>query len=184
MFCSGCGSALVPGQAFCPQCGRPVTATPVPPGVPPTAMPGFQFELNNFAGRIRALSVVWFIFGGLTLVAGFVKLAFLHALISGHGGPWSHGWIGPFPQQWFGPALLHFAWLFLLLHAGMALIAGWGLLERQPWGKVLAIVTAIFNVFEVFPFGIGMCIWTLVMLLGYRNSTLYNQLAQGSAAGL
>ncbi len=177
MFCSACGGTLVPGQAFCPQCGRPVAAdAPVAPPIPPAAVPGFQFELNNFAGKIRALSVVWFIFGGLSVLAGFIKLAFLRSIFSGNWGPWPHG---NSPQLWFGPELLHLAWLFVLLHAGMALVTGWGLLQRQPWGKIVAIVTAIFNVFQVFPFGVGMCIWTLAMLVGYRNSTLYDRLPQG-----
>jgi len=39
----------------------------------------------------------------------------------------------------------------------------------------VAIVAAIVNIYK-FPFGIAMGIWTLVVLLGYRNSTLYEQL--------
>ena len=61
MFCSGCGQALVQGQAVCPQCGRP-TAAPPPPSVPNLA-----FEVANYSNRVRALSTVWFIYGGLSL---------------------------------------------------------------------------------------------------------------------
>jgi len=79
------------------------------------------------------------------------------------------------PPFWFGSALLHFAWVFLVLRAGLALAAGWGLLEQAPWGRIVAIVAAIFSLLR-FPFGTAMGIWTLVMLLGYRNSTLYDRL--------
>ena len=48
-------------------------------------------------------------------------------------------------------------------------------LERAPWGRVVAIVAAILCLLK-FPFGTAMGIWTLIVLLGYRNSTLYEQL--------
>jgi hypothetical protein len=55
MYCSACGQALVPGQPVCPQCGRPVAAQ-----IP--AVPNLDFQLQNYAGRVRALSIVWFIY--------------------------------------------------------------------------------------------------------------------------
>lgn len=175
MFCSACGGAVVPGQAFCPQCGRPVAAAgAVMPPVPPAAVPGFQFELNNFAGKIRALSVVWFIYGGLSLVMGFVGLAFINSIFHGHSPFWMHG---PIPPMWFGPALVHFVWLILVVRTGLALIAGWGLMEHAAWGRIVAIVAAVLNLLK-FPLGTALAIWTLVMLVGYRNSTLYDQLPQ------
>lgn len=174
MFCSACGGTLVPGQAFCPQCGRPVAAGATASPIPPAAVPGFQFELNNFAGKIRALSVVWFIYGGLSLVLGFVGLAFANAMFHGRFGWWMHG---PMPPMWLGPAILHLAWVMIIVRTGLALIAGWGLMERAPWGRIVAIVAAIVNLIK-FPFGTALGIWTLVMLVGYRNSTLYDQLPQ------
>jgi len=48
-------------------------------------------------------------------------------------------------------------------------------MEHAQWGRLLAIVAAIFCLLK-FPFGTALGIWTLVMLLGYRNSTLYDQL--------
>jgi hypothetical protein len=140
-------------------------------------VPGLEFQLQNYAGKVRTLAIVWFIYAAFSLLTGIVGLAFANAFLSGRFGPWMHGpWAnGGMPPFWFGSALLHFAWVFLVLRAGLALAAGWGLLEQAPWGRIVAIVAAIFSLLR-FPFGTAMGIWTLVMLLGYRNSTLYDRL--------
>ncbi len=170
MYCSGCGQGLQPGQAFCPQCGRQV-AVATPP------VPGFQFELENYAGKIRALSTVWFIYAGLNLLFSFAGMAFARFALHNHFGPWGHGpWMnGPFRPEWFGPIVLQFIWLFALLWALFLFAVGWGLLHRQPWGRVVAIIAAVLNLFK-FPLGTALGIWTLVVLAGYRNQTLYEQL--------
>ena len=93
MFCSGCGQALAAGQAVCTQCGRPV-APPIPP------VPNLEFQLNNFAGRIKALSIVWFVYGGLSLVLGILGLTFANAFFHGNFGPWAHG---PWEHGPWGP---------------------------------------------------------------------------------
>ncbi len=170
MFCSACGHALAPGQPVCPQCGRPV-APPIPP------VPNLAFQLHNYAGRIRALSVVWFIYGGLSLAFGVLGLTFAGAFFHGPFGPWAHGpWgHGPWGPEWFGPAILRFAWTAVVLRSGLALAAGWGLMERAPWGRIVAIVAAFLCLLKI-PIGTALGIWTLVTLLGYRNATLYDQL--------
>ncbi len=168
MYCSGCGRALEPGQVVCPQCNRPVVpAAPVPPPVP-----NFQFELARYAGKVRVLGILWLAYAGLSLVLGTFGLLFLHSMFSGGFGPWGHG---PMPQMWFFPALLRFAWVFVAGRAILSGVAGWGLLERTQWGRILAIVVAIISLIKV-PFGTALGIATLVILLGYRNSTLYDQL--------
>jgi len=170
MFCSGCGHALEAGQPACPQCGRPIA--PVPPPVP-----NFGFELANFATRVRALSTVWFIYGGLVLVTGVVGLSFANSFLNGFGPwghePWAHGNF-PFGPN-FGSAILHFAWILIIVRVALAAIAGWGLMEHAPWGRIVAIVAAFLNLLKI-PFGTAIGIWTLVTLLGYRNTSLYDQL--------
>ena len=173
MYCSGCGIGVAPGQTFCQQCGRPVAMAAAP------AIPGYELQLNNYSGQIRALSIVWLIYAALTMVLGTLGLAFAHAALSGHMGGWLHGlgaggnWpLGP----WFGAGILRFAWIFLLARTALAAAAGWGLQERAPWGRVVAIIAAILNVFHFFPFGAAIAVWTMVMLLGYRNWTLYERL--------
>lgn len=171
MYCSGCGQALEVGQAVCPRCGRPAS-------VPPPNMPGFQFELATYASKIRALSTVWFIYGTLNLIASFAGMAFARFAFHNHFGPWRNGpWMyGPFRPEWFGPAILEFVWVFALLWSLFLFAVGWGLMHREPWGRVLAIVAAFINLFKFIPFGTALGIWTLVSLMGYRNQTLYEQL--------
>ena len=169
MYCSGCGLGLAPGQTFCPQCGRPVAMAAAP------AIPGYELQLHNYSGQVRALSIVWFIYAGLTLLLGTAALA----IFGGHLGTWLHGlgttgnWpLGP----WLGAGILRFAWVFLLARTALALAAGWGLQEHAPWGRVVAIIAAVLNVLHFFPFGAAIAVWTMVMLLGYRNCTLYERL--------
>jgi hypothetical protein len=140
-------------------------------------MPGLAFQLESYAGKVRALGVVWLIYAVVALVTGIAGLAFANAILSGHSAPWMYGPWGrcPLAHMGFGPVILRFAWVFLLVRVGLAAVAGWGLLERTQWGRIVAIVAAILSLIR-FPFGTAMGIWTLIMLLGYRNSTLYEQL--------
>lgn len=172
MFCSGCGQEVAPGQAFCGHCGRPMAGV-----VPP--VPGFQFQLENYAGKVKTLSILWFVYAAVSLLLGLAGLTFAKAFLA--GAPWMHGpWgNGPWGNNAFPPGLLtliiHLAWAFLVARALLAAAAGWGLMERTSWGRIVAIVAAIFSLLK-FPFGTALGIWTLVMLLGYRNATLYEQL--------
>lgn len=170
MFCSGCGQPVTPGQSVCTQCGRPI-APPVP------VVPNFEFQLQNYAGRIRVLSIVWFVYAGLSLLLGFIGMAFASTFLMHAFGPWGHGPFsnGSMGQEWLGPAIIHFAWAIILVRTALALVAAWGLMEHAPWGRIVAIVAAIFSLIK-FPIGTALGIWTLVVLLGYRNATLYDNL--------
>jgi hypothetical protein len=137
-------------------------------------VPGLEFQLQNYAGKVKALSVVWFIYAAYSLITGFVGLAFANAFLSGRFCPWMQGPWGHAPF-FFGPAMIHFAWIFVSIRGGLALAAGWGLMERTEWGRIVAIVAAFLSLLRI-PFGTALGIWTLVVLLGYRNTTLYEKL--------
>ncbi|HEY1902202.1 MAG TPA: hypothetical protein VGG56_07235 [Terracidiphilus sp.] len=178
MYCSGCGQALAPGQPVCAQCGHPVA--PVVPSVP-----GLQFQLENYSGKVKALSVVWFLYAVYSLLVGVAGLNIAHAFIANHFGnwgphsPWNNG---SGPPEWLGPFVLHFIWVAVLVRAGLALLVAWGLHERSQWGRIVAIVVAFLDLLK-FPVGTALGIWTLVVLLGYRNSTLYEQLGWQTQPG-
>jgi len=171
MFCSGCGHALEPGQGFCPQCGRPA-ALAVPPA------PSLQFQLARYAGKVRVLGILWIVYAGISLIAGFAGIAFIRSFLFGGGlSPWMHGpgMHGPMSPDWFGPAWLHLFWILLSVRVVLCVVAGWGLLERTQWGRVVAIVVAILSLIRI-PLGTALGIATLIILLGYRNTSLYDQL--------
>lgn len=170
MYCSGCGQAVAPEQPFCPQCGRQI-APPVPP------VPGLSYLLENYASKVKTLGIFWIIYGVGGFLLSVAALTFAKALFSGGFGPWMHGpWAhGPMPPFFLAPAFMNLIWFFLVVRSALALVAGWGLLQHAPWGRLVAIVAAIFNLLKI-PFGTAMGIWTLIVLLGYRNNALYDQL--------
>jgi hypothetical protein len=139
-----------------------------------------EFQLDAYSGKIRALSMVWFIYAAITLVLSFMGMAFAHAFFYNHFGPWPHTpWTSPFRPEWFGPAVLQFIWVFEVLRAALLFAAGWGLMQHSPWGRIVAIVAAFLSLLK-FPLGTALGIWTLVTLMGYRNQTLYERLPPGS----
>jgi hypothetical protein len=172
MYCSGCGAAVNPGQSFCPQCGR-VAPLAVPP------VPTMAFELGQFANRVSTLGTVWLLYAAVVLVTSLGGLLFAHSVMSG-GFPW---WGGPWGQSWqhggmpffFGPGFLRFVWFFAAIRVALLALAGWGLHEHAPWGRPVAIVAAFLSLIRI-PLGTALGIWTLVMLMGYRNRSLYEQL--------
>jgi hypothetical protein len=54
--------------------------------------------------------------------------------------------------------------VFMLLLAAPGIIAGFGLLKRKSWARVLAIVLGIFNLTN-FPIGTAIGVYTLYVLL-------------------
>jgi hypothetical protein len=66
------------------------------------------------------------------------------------------------------PAILLLVGLFVGgLMAALALpglVAGWGLLKRKNWGRVLALIVGILNLFN-FPLGTALGAYTLFVLL-------------------
>jgi hypothetical protein len=138
-------------------------------------------QLHNYASQIRTLGIVWYIYAGLSMLFGTLGLAFANAFLANHFGPWSHGpWAhNNWPLEHGGMALffLRFAWVAIFARSLTAFAAGYVLYNRLHWGRPVAIVAAVINLLH-FPLGTAMGIWTLVMVLGYRNSTLYDQLSQ------
>jgi hypothetical protein len=146
-------------------------------------VPGFQFQLESYASKVRTLSLVWFVYAAISLLTGLAGLTFAQAFFSHHFGPFGRGpWGYNDMPDWFGPAILHFVWVALTVRTVLALIAAWGLYERTQWGRILAIVIAFLSLLK-FPFGTALGIWTLVTLLGYQNSTLYEQLSWNPQTG-
>ena len=180
MYCNGCGQALVAGQAFCPRCGW---ASGMGMPMAPAARPRSWLPLGLIERRVNALAVGWLVYGGLIALTGFFGLAFAHAMLSGHGpfGPDMHPWGEHGHRFWMGPGMplffMRFAWLTLAVRAGLALAAGFGLMQKTTWGRGVAIVAGCLALLHM-PFGTALGIWTLVVLLNAPNAAGYEAMAR------
>src|SRR5437870_5143834 len=67
---------------------------------------------------------------------------------------------------------------FLVVGAG-GICVGWGLLQRQPWARTVAIVLGILALFHP-PFGTALGIYTLWVLLAAESRGEYDHLARAA----
>ena len=157
MYCVRCGMALQPGQSFCSGCGSPIT----PPQ--PSPMPLMPAQ-GKLAGHIRLLAILWFALSAFRMIPGLGIIAMFGAGFMPPGMP---SFVIPIAQT-IGYVLTGFA--------AVGLIAGWGLLERQPWARTLAIVLGVIGLFEP-PFGTALGVYTLWVLLPAQSEEEYRQIS-------
>jgi len=66
--------------------------------------------------------------------------------------------------------------LFFMLLAVPGLIAGWGLIKGRPWARILALLLAVFQVFE-FPLGTALAVYAFWVLLQDSADTYFTTVA-------
>jgi hypothetical protein len=121
---------------------------------------------GRIAGHLRLLGIFWLAVSALSIVPAFVLLTFFRPGVFEFAG---------MPD--FIHHLLQFIGMMLLASAVLGIITGWGLLERQPWARMLAIVLGCFNLVHP-PFGTALGIYTLWTLLPAKSEEEYRQLAR------
>ncbi|MGH7744974.1 MAG: hypothetical protein ACREQ5_09260 [Candidatus Dormibacteria bacterium] len=65
----------------------------------------------------------------------------------------------------------------IVFQALLSFIAAWGLFERQSWGRIAAIVAAVFSLWRI-PFGTALGIYTLWVLLPASSEAEYRSLVR------
>lgn len=157
MFCDRCGTRLSDQANFCPACGKAAGVTPLMP------------IHSRFAGHVRLVGILWLALSAFHLIPGLILLA-----VSRRG-------------MWFlsasAPGFIHVvltlvAWM-LLAGSILGLVTGWGLLEREPWARSLAIVMACLNMIHM-PFGTVLGIYTLWVLLPAASEQEYRSVARAA----
>ena len=187
MHCAHCGTPLMPGQRFCSKCGQPVAAAtapapaavPVPPPQPSidrTSAPGPSTGFappSRMARHLSALGVLWIIFSALRLIPGLAMMTMGHMRFPFMMMPI------PAPVRLFLAPFVSGIGLLLSGYAIAGLIAGWGLMSRCPWARVLAIVLGCISLIH-FPFGTALGIYTLWVLVPEGACAEYNRLARAN----
>jgi hypothetical protein len=71
--------------------------------------------------------------------------------------------------------------VLILAKATVGFIAGWGLLQRESWARVVALVLSFLALFNI-PFGTAIGIYTMWVLLPGQSQQEYDQLVEDKAA--
>jgi hypothetical protein len=168
MFCDRCGMALPDNARFCSGCGRAIVVSRT--GGAPAA------RLDR---HLSILGVLW-------IVRGVMRI-----LLAGWLGFIGSRWVGPFGEGLTNHMhdFPHAFPLARLIGTGMMLgsvltvvigvasiVAGWGLLERAPWARILTVVLAFLALLRL-PFGTALGIYSLVVLFPEPARVEYERLA-------
>lgn len=155
MFCDRCGTPLQPDYNLCPKCGQSV------------AHPGAVISAR-LEQHLRTLGILWIVVSAFWLIPSFFLLTVGHAM------PFM------FPMHMFGTML--FRPLMVGLGAGFLLVAaggicvGWGLMQREPWARIAAIILGIIALLHP-PLGTLLGIYTLWVLLS-TDAASYDRMAR------
>ena len=158
MFCDQCGTTLAVGAKFCPVCGKALgNVTVMPPE-------------SRLTRHLRLLGIFWLAGGALNLLAA--------------GGAWLAGSIilpglvrSGVPS--FVPSILMAVAWFSFVKAIGCFAAGYGLLERESWARLLALVLGFVSLFNV-PLGTALGIYTFWVLLPSHADEEYRRLARAA----
>jgi hypothetical protein len=166
MFCDGCGATVQPGQAFCSKCGKQI--------VGPVAV--MQQRPGRVQGHLQLLGILWLAISAFNTVGGVVLYVIANTLFA-H----LHEMGAPEAPAAFLRPLLSVIAIFVLAKAACGFFAGWGLMKREPWARVIALVLGFISLFNV-PFGTAVGVYTLWVLLPAQSQVEYETLAAARAA--
>jgi len=168
MFCDACGTAVQPGQAFCSKCGKqiigPIAAAQPQPG--------------RVQSHAQLVALLWFVLSSFNAVGGLVLLILGNTLF-----PHLHQMkdVPPDVPTGFLTALFSTLGVIVLAKAFCGFAAGWGLMKREGWARVLALVLAFISLFNI-PFGTAVGVYTMWVLLPAQSQQEYEALTAARAA--
>lgn len=177
MFCDQCGSEAAATARFCSHCGRPFPGTVYQAASAVPRTPVYVVPSSRVNEHIRILGILWIVYGVFyAFSAGwmwFVGRMILPSVLSAVSPHFALG--DPFTRLLQG-GLVFVSGLFIL-EALLAFFAAWGLMERQSWGRIIAILAGIFSLWRI-PFGTALGIYTLWVLLPASSETEYRNMVR------
>jgi len=169
MFCDACGTQLQTNQQYCSGCGKAISGTIV--GYP---------QRSRLREHVRLLAILWFAFGAFELLGGVVLLVMANTFFV-HLAHMASREGGGAPPIGFLQPLLSVVAIFVLGKGLAGFLAGWGLLNREPWGRVMALVLGFLALIHP-PLGTALGIYTLWVLLPADSEAEYQKYQTVSAA--
>jgi len=166
MFCDACGNALQPDQSFCSKCGKQIVG-------------GGAF-VPSMRGRVQQhvhlVGILWLAISAFNVVGGLILIVVGNTLF-----PHLHEMGAPqdVPTGFLSTLVSSFG-IIILAKAACGFLAGWGLMHREPWARVLALVLAFISLFNV-PFGTAVGVYTMWVMLPGQSQEEYDGMAAARA---
>jgi hypothetical protein len=161
MFCDQCGAHLQTGQGHCLRCGKVVTVSA-------------EVARNRVRDHVKLVGILWIAYSALHAVVGVGVLLVAKFVILRLGAN------GPPPEmmEWLRPVIAVVGWL-ILAKAAVGFFAGFGLLQREEWARVFALVVAFVALLNV-PVGTSLGIYTLWVLMPAQSEQEYKVLSEAA----
>ncbi|MFZ0771858.1 MAG: zinc ribbon domain-containing protein [Candidatus Sulfotelmatobacter sp.] len=162
MFCDGCGAAVQPGQRFCNRCGKQILG-PIMPSQP----------RRRVQAHLQLLAIFWFAISAFNAIIGVVLYIVANTLLAPGGAAGAPVFLRP---------LLSVVAIIVLGGSALGFSAGWGLMHREPWARVLTLILAFFVLFINIPVGTAVGVYTMWVLLPGESEQEYGDLVSDRAA--
>ena len=165
MFCDRCGREVAANQQFCGACGKAVATT------------GLGTPISRLGRHLHILGILWLVYSAFALLASCV-IGLISMTLFGPGSR-----LRETPNFPGGALFLHSLMMliaiFLFIKAIAAVCTGFGLMNRQPWARSLAIVMSFIAMLSI-PFGMALGIYTLWVLMSANAESEYRILSASS----
>lgn len=105
--------------------------------------------------HLQLLGIFWIAYSAITILGGVAVVIIGNALF----GPAGHLGAPAFLQP-----LLTAVGVFLIVKSALGIAAGWGLLQRESWARILTLVLGFIALIHI-PLGTALGIYTMWVLL-------------------
>jgi hypothetical protein len=163
MFCDACGTAVQPGQGFCGKCGKQIVG-------PVSVM---QARPGRVQGHVHLLAIFWFAISAFNATMGVILYILANTLLAPGGSAGAPPFLRP---------LLSVVAIIVMGGSALGFSAGWGLMHREPWARVLTLVLAFLVLFINIPLGTAVGVYTMWVLMPAQSQAEYDALVAGRAA--
>jgi hypothetical protein len=118
--------------------------------------------------HVRTLGILWMVYSGLRLMQSLVMTSFV-----------SYDWWFFDRMPFFVPGLIRAVGGVYMVVSLVGLLAGWGLMERRPWARVLAVVLGVLALLKI-PLGTALGIYTLWVLAPAQSEREYRSVERAA----
>jgi hypothetical protein len=162
MFCDGCGVAVQAGQAFCSSCGKQIIGPPI----------ATHQRRTRVREHVHLLGILWLAISALNAIGGVAVYIVANTIFAPGNSTGAPSFLYP---------LLSVVGILILAKAACGFMAGWGLLQRASWARLVALVLGFISLFNI-PFGTAIGVYTLWVLLPLESGEEYEAMAAAHAA--